>query len=149
MTRPALLLALLLAACGGPESAPAPLAPPQPGGSVSLADALSAALGCPAADLTWTALDGGTVTSTGAYTAPACGAAVFPATFHVEARGCGKAATAEIPVQEALLSLRLCPGAAVMAPGETRQWYALATYSCPGHVEWSPPPPPAGACPAP
>lgn len=143
-----LVLAALIAGCGGSD-APAlkPDAsgrPAVPGESLGLAAPLSAALGCPVADLTWTALDGGSVTAAGVYTAPACGAAVFPATFHVEAKGCGKTSTVEIGVQEEIVGIVVCPNSRVMAPGATAQFAARVTYSCPGHVEITPP---GGTCP--
>lgn len=145
--RKSLLLVALLAGCGGQDiiAKPEPgQRPARPGESVSLAAPLSAALGCPAAQFTWTALDGGAVTASGVYSAPGCGQAVFPATFHVQADGCGKTATVEVPVQEAVESVRICPGSIAVAPGATVQFYAQVTYSCPGHVEITPP---GGTCP--
>lgn len=141
--RRCLILAALVAGCGGgdgtyPDAIDPGQRPAQPGESMGLAAPISAALGCPAPDLTWTALDGGSVTAAGVYTSPACGAATFPATFHVEAKGCGKTATIEIPVQEAVVSIRVC-GPTAMAPGTSAQFAAAVTYSCPGHVEISPP----------
>jgi hypothetical protein len=147
--RRSLILCLLVAGCGGSDPSPKPSEegrPFRPGETASLAEAMSAALGCPAADLTWTALDGGSVTPAGVFTVPACGAATFPATYHVEAKGCGKSATVTVPVQEAVTAIRICGGDVAVAPGAVRQFYAEVTYSCPGHVEYSPSTPPVGTC---
>ncbi len=150
------VLMALLACPGGTKAPPEGVPDALPGMTYNVGAALSAALGCPQADITWAVVepDGGTVVD-GTYKAPACGAANLPGTFHVTGTGCGKTAAVAITVKERVLSVAVCgvaPGgtccapAIEMGPGETAQWYATVTYSCPGHVEFSPAPPPA-ACP--
>ena len=157
--RRALVAALFLAGC---HEASAPTPPVVqtvvvPGGTVNAAAALSVALNCPVAQITWSVVEpnGGSVSSAGVYQAPPCGSFVA-GTYHVRGEGCGRSGILPVTVAEDVLSVDLvcavvqgtscCARSLAVAPGTQIQFYAGVSYSCPGHVEYDPAPPP-GVCP--
>lgn len=151
------VLSVLLAACGGqPAKSPALNGPAEPGRTYDVSAALSAALDCPVASITWSIAEAGCGSvAAGLYTSPACGSSCVPGTAHVTGTGCGKSATLPVQVAEAVQSVSVCGVASgssccaanlSLPPGGTAQFYATVTYSCPNHIEYSPSAPPA-ACP--
>lgn len=135
-----ILCALALAAvtaCGSKSGATA-----QPGGTMRFQ-----AVGTP---VTWTAT-GGSITSGGVWTAPACGAATFPATYTITATTPVGVQSYTVTVAEAVTAVAvlgakvgtetvLRPAPVTLQPGQTAQFYARVSYSC--HSEYSPSTPP-------
>ncbi len=100
--------------------------------------------------VTWSA-DGGTISGTGAWTAPACGAAMFPHTYTIQATSSLGAQIFTVRIEEAITRVDvlgavitgetvLSPSPVTLTPGQSAQFYARLTYSC--HVEYSPSAPP-------
>lgn len=159
-TTAAALLALVLVACSGPTSSPPVVPEPvaKPGATVSLLAIARDALSCPQGALTWSVVEpnGGSVTQAGDYTAPSCGPAFVAGTYHVQAVGCSRTVAIPVAVAEDVLAVDIvcgvvagtncCATSFSVAPGTTIQFYASVTYSCPGHVVYSPTAPPV-SCP--
>ena len=77
---------------------------------------------------------GGTVSSTGVYTAPAC---PTTGTFHVTATSDGQVATVTITVVDHVKTITVAPVTVNLSPGGTNQFTATVTTNC-GVVSTSP-----------
>ena len=162
MTPRTLVLALLvLVSCSGETPAPPPAQTDSvlgPGSTVSLLAVAREALTCDGT-ISWSVVEpnGGSVTASGDYSAPACGAGFTAGTYHVQATGCTRSVAIPVTVAEDVTGVQIvcavvqgttccASGGVSLPPGGTAQFYALVSYTCPGHVVFVPGAPPA-ACP--
>lgn len=126
------------------------------GGQVDLASVMAQALSCDPSSITWSVLEvgGGTISSTGLYTAPSCGApgVAVGGTYHVVASGCSKTASVGVVVSEDVDRVvvcgipaggTLCLESVPVAVAGTATFYSRVYFQC-GDSGWSPPGPPPG-----
>ena len=86
-----------------------------------------AALG--ASPVAWSVVEtgGGSVTSGGLYTAPACPTVGL---FHVSVSAGGKTAQAAVTVADGVATLTISPSSVTLAPGQPQQFTATQTTGC-------------------
>jgi plastocyanin len=124
-----LLAVLLVVACGSPSDTVRTVLGIQPAeAAVSPGEMLQyELLGATAA--TWSVVEsgGGTISSAGLYTAPACPTV---GTFHVSAAAGGLTAQAVVTVVDGIASLVVSPATVTLAPGQTQQFTATQTTKC-------------------
>ena len=151
--------AMIIGGCQGdttPPPAPDSTQVARPEGTVQLLAVARSALQCLDGTITFAVEEfgGGTIDQNGIYLAPTCGPYV-PGTYHILVTGCGETARIPVEVQEAVLSVAVCGvvqgesccrSVVVIGSGGVVSFYATTTWECPGHVTYSPAPPPA-ACP--
>ncbi len=155
----AIVVAIVVGCHGDVAPPPVEQSVMRPGTDVSLAAIAREALSCPNDTLSCSVIEpnGGSVTQAGIYSAPACGPSFVAGTYHVQAAGCGRVALLPVTVAEDVISVAIvcavvqgtaccATGPLTVPPGGGIQFYAGVTYSCPGHVVYSPATPPA-ACP--
>lgn len=155
-----LLLAIAGSACTGPAAPPGPsVGVARPGGSYDLSPA-ALAIGCAAGQVAWSITEdavtpgqAGSITSSGLFTAPACGSPWVGASVHVVAAGCGRSVTVEVAVAEAVQGVTItdavlypgtpqaCHAAPPISvlPGTAVQFYARVDLTC--RQVYAPPPP--------
>jgi hypothetical protein len=163
---PVVLLMALMAAC----STQAPPNTVIVGDIAGFVTAFIAVQGCDAANLVYTVQEAatlgaaaGTVSSTGVYTAPACGSAAIGTTVHVVATCANQSFQAPIAISETLTGLSMAaqiqsPGTAqacslpitgtnVVLPGMSVATYSRINFTCHSVVVPALPSPVPAACP--